>query len=35
MMHDGEIRTDVEQVRRLVAQQFPQWASCVEVTGAW
>lgn len=26
MMHEGEIKTDVEQVRRLVAQQFPQWA---------
>ncbi len=26
MMHEGEIATDTEQVRRLVARQFPQWA---------
>lgn len=26
MMHEGEVRTDIEQVRRLVAAQFPQWA---------
>ncbi|GIG62264.1 hypothetical protein Lfu02_66360 [Longispora fulva] len=26
MMHENEIRTDAEQVRRLVAHQFPQWA---------
>ncbi|MBB5873332.1 aminoglycoside phosphotransferase (APT) family kinase protein [Allocatelliglobosispora scoriae] len=26
MMHEGEIRTDAELVRRLVARQFPQWA---------
>ena len=26
MMHEGEVRTDVDQVRRLLAAQFPQWA---------
>lgn len=26
MMHQNEVCTDVEQVRRLVAAQFPQWA---------
>jgi aminoglycoside phosphotransferase (APT) family kinase protein len=25
-MHEGEVTTDVDQVRRLVAHQFPQWA---------
>lgn len=25
-MHENEVRTDGEQVRRLVAAQFPQWA---------
>lgn len=25
-MHENEVTTDVEQVRRLVAAQFPQWA---------
>lgn len=26
MMHENEVRTDVEQVRRLLAVQFPQWS---------
>ena len=25
-MHDGEVETDVGLVRRLLADQFPQWA---------
>jgi len=31
MMHKNEVKTDAEQVRRLVAQQFPEWAG-LEVT---
>src|SRR3954454_2307012 len=26
MMHDDEVTTDADQVRRLLAAQFPQWA---------
>ncbi len=26
MMHEGEVRVEIDQVRRLVAAQFPQWA---------